>query len=420
MSTTNGAEVSQVHTKVLRDYDQATKLLGLSAEERDRWVVAEELRLELLEEAKQRHAQRQADAAGIRPLRERLYTPSQAMAAEPPAPLIKDTVDAGSLNMMTGTRGTGKTFVITDMALSIGTGRTWAGRPTTRGRVLFVVGEGGQRAYGIRVEAWLKHHGIPLGDLDSQMLMVDGAVPFLSAGWKDLVAFTAEWRPAFVVLDTLARHQIGLEENSNSDASVAIAKAASLQAHGAAVMIAHHPVKGGGGGVNAARGAGSWEGGLDTAFTLESTELGEDGPEQVRGLVRMTCTKQKHRPDGDVWDFRPVSVPVTPNGTWDSSVVMVQVDAITKGLAETTAKRTAESRVDAELLEFIRAAEPNTLGEVVKWASKHGHGRNAVTDSANRLEQTGRVIDVGKGMTRALRVVDPTTEPTAREAPVEP
>lgn len=419
MTAINGTEYSPADAQLLQDYDRDARYLQLSPEAKEDWIAALEVRLELQEEAKRRHAERKAERDATPPFADRLFTPSQAIVAQPPPPLIRDVLDEGATAMLIGTRGTGKTFVATDMALCIATGQMWARHTVTQGRVLFVVGEGGRSAYGIRIEAWCKHRGEVLADLDSRMTMVDGAVPFRSSQWEDLVAFVKDWRPALVVLDTLARHQVGMEANSNDDAAEGLDKAAVLQQLGAAVLLLHHPAGSRTGGVNASRGATGWEAGTDAVFTLESSDFGDDAPADVRGLVTMTCTKQKHREDGQTWDFRQTQVPVS-NSTWTTSVVMEEVDAYAKHAAENEAKNRHNATRDEDLMEFIRETKPDTLGAIEKWGATKGYSRRKVKDSAARLKRGGRVTDLGTGTTWKLRAIDPVPVQTPSEAPMDP
>ncbi|MFF2056345.1 AAA family ATPase [Rhodococcus qingshengii] len=312
-----------------------------------------ERRLRAAEAARETLAREKADAAGIRPVAAMVMTAAALMAATPPPALIEDVLDGGGMSMLVGTRGTGKSFLALDMALSIATGRKWGTHDThpVTGRVLYLVGEGGGRAFGIRIEAWCRHHGVDPADLDGRFLAVDGAVPFMSSRWDELVALATEFGPDHAVIDTLSRHAVGLEENSNSDAATGVAKAEALRDRtGCSVMTLHHPAKAVTGGVNAGRGAGAWEAAIDTVLTLEEID---------DGVIVVEATKQKHRPEVIVGHWRLDAVRVTPNGTWDTSVVPVPVDPMTLpgAVAERTATGNKAAAVEAWIVEAV-AADP--------------------------------------------------------------
>jgi hypothetical protein len=288
-----------------------------------------------------------ADAAGIRPLSAMAMTATEMICATAPPALVEGVIDGGGMSMLVGTRGTGKSFLALDMALCIATGRRWGTHATsaTKGRVLYLVGEGGGRAFGIRIEAWCLHNGVDPADLDGRFLAVDGAVPFMSSRWDELVALAAEFDPDHVIVDTLSRHAVGLDENSNTDAATGVAKAEALRDRaGCSVMVLHHPAKGVTGGVNAGRGAGAWEAAIDTVLTLDESD---------EGTVVVEATKQKHRPEGIVGHWRIDSVRVSPNGTWDTSAVPVPVDPTTMPSAGD--RSTKAAAVEAWLIEAVTA-----------------------------------------------------------------
>lgn len=346
------------------------------------------------ENALGRRAQEKADAAGIRPVRAMAMTAAQMMSAEPPPALIQDVLDGGGMSMLIGTRGTGKSFIALDMALSVALGRPWGHYPTTpaKGRVLYVVGEGGGRAFGVRIEAWCRQRGVDPAALDRRFLAIDGAVPFMSSRWDELVALAAEFDPDHTVIDTLSRHAVGLEENSNSDAATAVAKAEALRDRtGCSVMVLHHPPKATvGGGVNAGRGAGAWEAGIDTVLTLTDND----------GVLEIFSTKQKHRLDGVViGHWRLETVPVTPNGTWASSAVPVPVDPFSS--APDVALDGAMTMVLTYLAE-CKAAD--MLPNMRTFEQEFAENRNGARKALRALIADGRVTQI-KGV-RGAKLLD--------------
>lgn len=364
--TLTGAPSSWSWTEIQRldEYDRAWNaayaeqntrdVAGAKADEaQQRENAKAERRLRANELAHEKLAREKADAAGIRPLSAMAMTAAEMMTATPPPALVEGVIDGGGMSMMVGTRGTGKSFLALDMALCIATGRRWGNHAThaAKGRVLYLVGEGGGRAFGIRIEAWCLRNGVDPATLDGRLLLIDGAVPFMSSRWAELVAMATEFDPDHAFVDTLSRHAVGLDENSNTDAATGIAKAEALRdGSGCSVTVLHHPPKGVTGGVNAGRGAGAWEAAIDTVLTVEEAD---------EGTVVVDATKQKHRPEVVVGHWRIESVRVSPNGTWDTSAVAVPVDPSTmpSAVAERTATVTKAAAVEAWLVEAV-AADP--------------------------------------------------------------
>ncbi|ALG84686.1 AAA family ATPase [Gordonia phthalatica] len=359
----------------------------------------EKLRDEARERIKAEKAQKKAEAAGIASVRDRLMSVDAFMDAEAPDALVKDVLDGGGLSMLIGHRGTYKTAIALAMSLCIACGIPWGAHRTERGRVLYLVGEGGGRAFGIRLEAWLSHHGITRDEIRPWFMGLNGAAPFMSAAWDELVAYAKEFGPSLIVVDTLARHQLGLEENSNSDASEAVNKADHLRAQtGAAVMVLHHPPKGG----TSGRGAGAWEGGADSVFHLE-----KDAP--VDGQVEMTTTKQKHRPETGRWAFRIEQVEVRENGTWPTSMVPVHADPFVVDAAAEEAKAAKETALQAEVLEYLRGRQDADMSPNKTEFRKHFEEtkrREAALGALEKLKLRGEVEFVpGKGRAEIIRAV---------------
>ncbi|MGV5046697.1 AAA family ATPase [Rhodococcus pyridinivorans] len=406
------------------DKDAAEK----AEEEYARKVQEELVRLRARRDAEEHLRQEEADASGVRSIREMAFTAEQFATMDAPDPLVKGVLDAGALAEMVGTRATAKTFVALDMALAVATGTPWAKHSTVRGRVLYLVGEGGGRAFGIRLEAWCRKHGVNLPDLREWFVGMDGAVPFMSSRWDELVEFAADYRPALVVVDTLGRHSTGMDENSNSDAHRAVELVKALQDRtGAAVMLLHHPAKGGSAAkVNSGRGAGAWEGAADAVFGLERD--GDERTPLTETSVEMVCTKQKHRPDGQVWTFTFETVEVTPNGTWNSSLVPALTDPL-----EVPAARAAQAVADAKATAveewLVDAVETNPGHPATRYYRANGlrrmvavQGRevafsvNEAKAAVDRLVASGRlVMDVVNPQKKLLRLPDETPSDAAQD-----
>ncbi|KDE13854.1 AAA family ATPase [Rhodococcus aetherivorans] len=384
-----------------------------------RKVQAELVKLRARRDAQETLRQEEADASGVRPIREMLFTAEQFATMDAPDPLVEGVLDAGALAEMVGTRASAKTFVALDMALSIATGTTWAGHATTRGRVLYLVGEGGGRAFGIRLEAWGRKHGVSLAELQEWFAGMDGAVPFMSSRWHELVEFAVEWRPSLVVVDTLGRHSTGMEENSNSDVHRAVELVKVMQDRaGAAVLLLHHPAKGGSAiKVESGRGAGAWEGAADAVFGLNRD--GDERTPLTDTSVEMVCTKQKHRPDGQTWTFTFEAVEVTPNGTWSSSLVPILTDPLSVPSAQ-AAQAVADAKaaaVDEWIVDAVEAEPGNPAtsyyrtGGVRRVVSVQGRevsfSINEAKAAVDRLVGSGRLVrDVVNAQRKLLRLPD--------------
>jgi hypothetical protein len=130
---------------------------------------------------------------------------------------IKPIVPRYGVTLLFGEAKTGKkTFVVLSMACAIAAGIAWCGFPTTKGKVLYICGEG---FFGVlrRVKAWEILHGVETGD-NLRLLRV----PINFFDKPDVMnALTAlkmqGFDPDWVVIDTLARSMSGGKENETAD-----------------------------------------------------------------------------------------------------------------------------------------------------------------------------------------------------------
>ncbi len=216
-----------------------------------------------------------------------------------PAYLVDGTLVEGSLAVIFGNPGGGKSFTALDMAACVATGSWWHGRPVRQGRVLYVAAEG---AGGLpkRVAAWKKgnriHH---VTDFD----FFPGALNLLDpAQVGALVELCGNRRDALVVIDTVARSMVGGDENSSKDVGMLVAAADRVRrASGGTVGLVHHSGKDLSAGM---RGSSALEGAVDTAIECRGAE----------GYLTLTCRKQKDGPDGWRLDLGLVVVEVTVSG----------------------------------------------------------------------------------------------------------
>lgn len=183
--------------------------------------------------------------------------------------LIRDYLPLNSTCMVYGESGAGKSFLILDIALSIATGKQWAGQRTKQGAVFYVIGEG-QSGIKARCQAWAIHHGVSLENVpffctESAVLLPDKnnletLIEAINLWLKDIGK-----QPALIVFDTMARCFNG-DENLAKDAGGYIQAMDKIkQAFECCVLNVHHTgkdkAKGG-------RGSSAFKGAWDMEFSL--------------------------------------------------------------------------------------------------------------------------------------------------------
>ncbi len=190
--------------------------------------------------------------------------------------------------MLYGCYGSGKSFVAVELAGCISQGRPFAGRPIRRGRVLVLLAEGSSGMRD-RFDAMVRE-----GLIDPSNIVIDDSGRQIGKG-ADREALIAElavqnFKPELIIVDTLARHAVGVEENSAREMGAWIAGVEALATEfGCTVLLVHHAGKSA---QNGMRGSSALVGAISTAIECEK---GGD-------LITLKCEKQK---DADA--FAPIS-----------------------------------------------------------------------------------------------------------------
>lgn len=207
--------------------------------------------------------------------------------------LIKGVLPAADIVTIFGASGSGKSFIVLEMAASIAMGVQWRGRRVKKGRVVIVAAEGAG-SYGKRIKALAQHLGISPKDLDIGVIVVppnlmeEGDVTELAASIK------AVGDVSLILIDTFAQVTPGANENGAEDMGLALSNIRVLgDATDATVGLVHHAGK------DAHRGSRGWSG-IRAAVDaeLEVTRDEETGARQIR------TTKQKDGEDGLKWGFK--------------------------------------------------------------------------------------------------------------------
>lgn len=219
---------------------------------------------------------------------------------EPLTPIVEGLLDKGTLAIVLGEPGSGKSQLVLDLAAHVVLGKQWANRETRQGVVVYFVGEG-QYGIRLRVLAWCALHGHHEGewdDMDPRALEVPIDWVTVSPNLLDVtfdtlaaLQFVAEIQPDLVVIDTLNRAIPGGDENSPQDMGKVILFAERIrEICGATTLYVHHLGKDT---TRGARGHSSLNGAADTVLLVKA---GEGNMRQVH------LEKQKDHPDDyDIW-----------------------------------------------------------------------------------------------------------------------
>jgi hypothetical protein len=294
-----------------------------------------------------------------------------ALLARPrPSYLVADVLVQGTLAVLYGPAGAGKSFLALDLAFSVVTGTPWHGHVVQPGAVVYIAAEGGG-GLAERVQAWMTAHQIT--SIDDAWYVL-GAVNLLDE--DEVTACLAELaelpvRPVLLIVDTLPRCLVGGDENSAKDMGRAVAALDRLrEALGCTVLLLHHTARH----HDAERGSTALRGAADTML-----ELKKHGD-----VVTIACKKQK-----DAAEFHEIGLRLVPIG--ESCVLELapetsQTDSPT-GAARAALKALHEAFDDegASYTQWLKASslEERTFLRVRKmvvdkgWVEKRGKSRSA-------------------------------------------
>lgn len=191
----------------------------------------------------------------------------------PPSWLLPGHIHARGAGVIYGPPLSYKTFAVLDLALGLATGAGCWGFPKQDAReVLYCTGEGEYELPSLRMPPWAFDRDIePTGNF----AMVD-RVPFLQDA-EDLAKFVKQVhsqefgmpKPALIVIDTLAKSMIGMDESRPVEMGLAIRRLYELsEAFNCFVLAVHHTNKAG----EAYRGASNILGDLDVVIKVEAAE----------------------------------------------------------------------------------------------------------------------------------------------------
>ena len=214
--------------------------------------------------------------------------------------LVDGILECESLIGLVGTSGCGKSFVAIDLAMCIATGISFHGRDTVEGLVVMCVGEG-HAGMPDRRDAWCIHHGVDKNQ--AKLAITDRPAslfeePYLDRLYAEIEKLKERHGPVrLIIIDTVARHMPGLDENASKDMGEFISAADKLkQDFSCAVMLVHHT---GLSHQDRARGSSAFKAALDTEIILKP--IGDHD-------ISMNCAKQKDGPSFDQMQFVKVSV----------------------------------------------------------------------------------------------------------------
>lgn len=221
--------------------------------------------------------------------------------------LIKHVLPAGkTLTVVYGAPGSGKSFMVLDMACHVARGIEWRDHKTEQGSVVYICCEG-SGGFSDRIRAYNRQYGgsdMPLYVISKTPNFLPGSTDY--EGLVESISTVPDVK--LVVVDTLSRTIAGGNENSPEVITSAIAQCELISDKtGAAVILVHHTGKDS---TKGARGHSSLLGAADAEYMVEGGG-GDNWSERV-----FKNTKLKDGEDGRRWGWKlaPVELGVDEDG----------------------------------------------------------------------------------------------------------
>ena len=314
--------------------------------------------------------------------------------------VIKNVFATGSLGLIYGAPGTGKSFLAVDLAMSIALGVEWCGLKVSPGGVLYVALEGGRGltarflANATKYAGFLGHQ-IPLAVWSGSVDLC--ANPDDTHSLIERVQQNFAKLPAVIVIDTLARAIGAGDENSSRDMNAVISNCARIQQEtGAHVVLVHHAGKDA---TRGPRGHSALLAAVDTAI--------EVGRSEDTGVSTAKVVKQKDGAAGAVYRFKlvPIEIGKDEDGEPIPTCYVEYVD-----LVEAKPKKSLSARekrglelLEQTLIDFGKLAPPGhahipddaTVVDIAAWREACRKGGLSDSDKSNTQIQAFNRMKLG-------------------------
>lgn len=223
-----------------------------------------------------------------------MYGPAWLEADHPLPPyVIAGMLLRGSMYVLAGDGGTGKTYLALDMAYHIARGQEWMGREVEQGAVLYLDEQNGPNRMSVRYRQVSRGHGDteqwPLYTLSMQG--ANFGTPEDALAWSERLRLAiaqaeedSRLQVRLVIVDSLLDVSAGADENSAGEMRGVIAAIRDVaRTMEAAVLVLHHTQRGQ---KAAFRGTGEIKNGSDGLFTLAAQD--GEAPNEPKPLALTT------------------------------------------------------------------------------------------------------------------------------------
>lgn len=316
-------------------------------------------------------------------LRDRLLRVDELRTLPLVKPLISGLLYQDTLAQLAGPPGCYKSFAVTAMACALASGEPFGSHTVPRAGIVVYVAAEGSNNMAVRILAWCEVAGVDPAQLDGRLHVLP--LPVQLGDMMDVtqaVEIVRELGADLLILDTRARCTLGLDENSATEQSKAIAAADQMRdAAGCTVLSVHHS------GTSTTRGRGStaWDGAVWSDLHMEGKAL----------HATIKCHKHKDVQSGCEHHFGLVRHTVSANlmpGTLGPERETLVLAGNGAGIESVSAN---SQRVVLEVIRNSAPPEGLTGPQVREFAEALGVKKSAVYMALKALVAEGHVENVG-------------------------
>ena len=262
--------------------------------------------------------------------------------------LVKGVLPDQGLAAIYGPPGSGKTFLVLDLAASVARGKAWFERRTKACPVVYLALEG-EHGIANRVRAYKERHGEHSA---SGVYFVTETFSLLDI--RDVPALVEAIRRGgadggLVIIDTLNRAAGGADENSAQDMGALIASCSELQRElGGLVLLVHHSGKDA---ARGARGHSSLFAALDAAIEVSRSDAQRE----------WKLAKSKDGEDGKAHPFelQVVELGIDEDGDMATSCVVEPCESVTGAIRKAASPGGGNMRLAFDAISDALKASPH-------------------------------------------------------------
>ncbi|MGK7650872.1 bifunctional DNA primase/polymerase [Roseovarius sp. B08] len=315
---------------------------------------------------------------------------------------VPDIIPAGTVTLLNGDGGTGKSLIALQLAVATALGRQWLGQECKSGTVLFVSAEDDKNELHRRLADVVAAEDITFSDLDKlvfRSLAGKDALLACPEGKTNILNETplfqvmehwiSRYRPSLVVFDTLA-DLFGGDENNRAQARqfIGILKGLALK-HGTTIPLLAHPSLSGMASGSGSSGSTGWNNSVRSRLYFR--RLRSDGEEIDPDARELEVMKANYGPAGIVlklrWQNGVFVTDTSQGGTLDRMAADAKAERVFLRLLD---EYTAQGR-------FVSASPSSTYAPAAFQGNPNAEGmtKRAFKMAMERLFQRG-VITVAE------------------------